>query len=229
LLKKAEEVENEVIGGMNFEEIARNQGVLYGKLPFITASFLMENGKDYSGKPITKEMLAAAFEVGEGQETSLMPAEKGYVIIMVNKVKASGFLPLEKVRDKIEKIAFESEKNKLAYVKANEILASVRDGKSMTFNSLTLKRDDKNFDEQLLSKVFVAKVGEWFIARNNDAYYVATVDSVSTPARNQTDYNKVADLLRQQLPDLIMQDYMRYLENDLGVKIYPDRIMKIID
>ncbi len=229
LLKKAEEVENEVVGGMGFTEIAKNQSVEYGKLPFLTVGMYDEAGKEYSDKVINKDLMKVVYEISEGQETQLIAHKNGYIIMFVSSVKPAAFLPLEKVKDKIEKIALENEKNKLAYVEANEMLKNAKEGNLKAASSMNIKRTDKNVDEQLLSKVFSGKEGDWIVAKNKNSYMVAQIGKTKTGAKDNAELQKVANLLKEQLPDLVMQDYMNYLKKTYGSKVYINRILDSIN
>ena len=104
-----------------------------------------------------------AFALSEGEATSLMDVEGGFIVAGVEKITPRGYKPKQSVRGDVIKL-WQREQQKTALKKvADEVLASVQQGKGwksyVPKNDILSQTENGTFSQTVASQLLQQKVG----------------------------------------------------------------------
>ena len=212
-LERAQRVEDEIIGGETLSAAAAHHDAKYVSLG--------EFARD--SRPVdtvlTDSMVAKIFDMDEGVESELIETKKGFVIARVDKVTPRHNAEFDKVRGRLGADWKKAEQRKLAYVRANEMLTSVKAGDALAgAKNVTVSRTD-GAPLKVLVAAFGTNVGDNGIIEDDDAFYVMRVRNEIAP---KADAAKKA-ALRKELETMSMRtvadDYNSFLMREYPVKV----------
>lgn len=212
-LERAQRVEDEIIGGETLAAAAAHHGAKYVSLG--------EFARD--SRPVdtvlTDSMVAKIFDMDEGVESELTETKKGFVIARVDKVTPRHNAEFDKVRGRLGADWKKAEQRKQAYLKANEMLSSVKAGDALAgAKNVTVSRT-AGAPLKVLVAAFGTNVGDNGIIEDDDAFYVMRVRNEIAP---KADAAKKA-ALRKELETMSMRtvadDYNSFLIREYPVKV----------
>ncbi|MBN2779598.1 MAG: peptidylprolyl isomerase, partial [Alphaproteobacteria bacterium] len=122
LLKLAEDIENEVIGGAGFDEVAKQFNVESVRFPLLDVSMTKKDGDVLKHPVISKDLFCQAFAIDEGLETTLLKIKDGFVLLRPEKVIEAMPKPFEDVKESVRRLWALKQKEMANYLKANEAL-----------------------------------------------------------------------------------------------------------
>ena len=209
----AVKVEDAIIGGDSLQDAASaNKSKFVSIKPFSAKKLPTDD-------VLTDAMISKLFTMDEGTESELIETKSGFVIMRLDKINPAHTAAFDSVKDNLAGEWMVSEKEKQAYVRANEILVDTKSGKQMpNKKSVTVSRADGAPDDVLVA-AFKNAVGSSVIVPSKNAFYVLTVKSDSKP---KADSKKMADLEKEvtkMSSRNVTDDYNSFLIRENPVKI----------
>ena len=134
-------------------------GLKHGK-PYGRAKMFDKNGNELKD---VKVLVQEAFGLTEGESTSLLDVDGGFVVAGVEKVSPRGYKPFDTVRSDVAKL-WQREQQKTALTKtAEEVLNSVQSGKGWKgytpITSVISQSESGTLDKAVADKLLGQKVG----------------------------------------------------------------------
>ncbi len=225
LLKMAEDIENEVIGGAEFKEVATQFGIETIRLPLLDIRMKNKEGSDFSHSIISKNLFREAFAIDESLETSLLKIKDGFILLRPEKIIEAMPKPFEQVKELVRKIWTLKQKETINYINANEELTKAQKDKKLTGKIIVLNKK-MNVNNDLLSKVFVANINDIFIVKTDEKSVVVQLKEIKTPKLNivSANFKETKRNMKKQFANMIYDDYLSYLSNKFGVEKEEERI-----
>ena len=209
-------------GGAALADAAKKAGVTVYQIGPIT-----QDGRMYpSGQPATglnAKMLSDAFSLSQGGETDIAGLGAGeYYALRVEKIVPSAVPTLDEVRPQLTQLVVRQELIKALQDKADSLAARVTKGESIDavaaaggtsvkhaqgLNQASTAQQTQVFGQEFLQHLFLAKVGETFVAPGPGGLLVGKLISIQPGAPG--DVARGALVFRQQLTRAMIQ-------NDLG-------------
>ncbi len=225
LLKMAEDIENEIIGGADFKEVSAQFRVEMIHLPLLDIRMKNQEGLEFSNSLISKDLLREAFSVDEGLETSLLKIKDGFILLRPEKIIEAMPKPFEQVKELVRKIWTLKQKETINYLNANEELTKAHKNKKLT-GKIVVFNKKMNVHNDLLSKVFVANINDIFIVKTDEKSVVVQLKEIKTSKVNtaSTNFKETKRNMKKQFANMIYDDYMSFLSSKYGVEKEEERI-----
>jgi len=244
LYELSNKFEDALGGGASLEEAAQQLGLKVHKLSAIDAEGRGRDEKPIADLPGGPAFAMLASDTDEATESPMTEAgESGFYILRVDKIAKPALRPFEEVKDKVAAAWAAKQKKAAAEARAKAIMDAVNGGKPLAEvlaptplkleTSETFYRDGSGsgvaLDNNLVGKLFGAKIGEAVMGRVGEGYRVAAVKSVTTP--NPEADKKQRDELAQSLAESVQGDLVEGLRvayrQEVGVKVYQDAIDQV--
>ena len=236
LIPIANQLEDELGGGATIKEAARRLGIKINQIESIDSQGLDEFGKSIDGISGNNEIIRAAFETPEGEDSTLMEyGTSNFFILHVQKVTPASLRPLNKIESQVtnswkrkvqaDQGAKEAENFviKINSGKRLEDLAKQLNTKIILTKPFTRIGDglEKSLPGVLITKIFNTKVNNATWAAGDGEHLIAYVSEVKTP--NSTGKTSFGEQMKQQLKQGISNDLKHQLADafrlNLEVKI----------
>ena len=206
-------VEDAIIGGDSMQDAAsKNKAKFVSLKPFSTE-------KLPSDESLTDAMISKLFSMEEGTESELIETKSGFVIMRLDKVTPAHTAEFDSVKKSLAADWARDAREKQAYVRANEILVDVKDGKPMPNKKSANVSRTSGAPDDVLVAAFKSPVEQSSIVPAKDAFYVLTVKSNVKPKPD----SKKADALTKEVGNMssreITDDYNSFLIRENPVKI----------
>lgn len=218
----------------SFEDIAAKAGI-----PFQLVAATDAQGKDKDGKdvamPHAKEVLQAAFTSDVGVENDAISLDNGYVWYEVREVVPAAVRPLDAVRDQAAKAvtaqkleAHVGEKAKALVERARggatlDALASEAKATVATAQGIRRSEASEGFGPAAVAALFAVPDKGFAYALEPDGRSARVMQSepVLLPAFDPAspEAKAIADRLKPQLSDTMLQAYLAAVQDEAGVKI----------
>lgn len=212
-LGRAQQVEDEIIGGESLAAAAAKHGAKYVALgEFERASRPVDT-------LLTDKMVDKIFEMEEGIESELIETPKGFVIIRVDKVLPRHNAEYNTVKGRLAGEWANAQQRKQAYVRANEILTAAKAGEKLSGGKVVTVSRTSGAPLKVLMAAFGTNVGDNGIIEDDNAFYVMRVSRAIAP---QADKAKKA-ALRKELENIstrtVADDYNSFLMREYPIKV----------
>lgn len=229
-----DKIEDERAGGASLEEAAAKL-----KLPVVTIDAVDRSGRNPQGKPIgnlprAADVVRAAFASDVGVDNDPIDADGGYVWYDVAGVTPAHDRTLDEVKNEVEQHWRDDEIASRLKAKAAAFVDKLKSGTPLdtlaAANGLTVQKSGE-LKRGAGSGVIPARVIEQVFHTAKDAYGSAAGDEptqwtvfrvtdITTPPLDPAaDAKRMAQTEEQQLSNDIMNEYVGWLENDLGTTI----------
>ena len=209
----AVKVEDDIIAGESFKDVAKKHNVKYVALKPFSAD------KRPVDEVLSDKMVAAMFDMDAGLESEMLETKQGFVIARVDEIVPAHTQEFESVKKDLVADWKREEQKKKAYVHANEVLVDLnKDGKLADKKSVNVSRTS-GAPIDVLNAAFNNPVETNTIVPGSDAFYVLRIKSVQVPA---ADAKKMEDLRKEMKTlseNMIMDDYNSFLIREYPVRI----------
>jgi peptidyl-prolyl cis-trans isomerase D len=228
-----EKIEDERAGGASLPQIAEKL-----KLPVATHD-VDRSGRDPNGKvanfPHAGQVIPAAFNSDVGVDNDPLEVDGGYIWYNVAGITPSRDRTLDEVKDQVEARWREDEIASRLKAKSAELLDKLKAGtpfdavaaaaglKVQTADKITRAKPEGGVSPKVVAAVFrTAKDG--FGSAEGDQpteWVVFRVTDIVTPRfdADSAEVKRVADLLKKQESEEILEQYIAWLQNDLGTSV----------
>ncbi len=233
----AQKVEDAIISGEDMKKTAEKFKVKFGKTAPFSIQKKGKDGKSINDNIIDDKILNLVFTMESGIENPLMELNDGFLIIRVDEIEPAMATPFESVRPQIEKEWAESEKEKLAYIRANEILKELHSGvdfkdaskkASGVYPDAKITRKSSSiFPAEVLNTAFNSSLGTRTIAAGNRAFYVVAVNQKSNPAVSSEKLNSIRQETSNLVAKMITDDYTNFLQTKYPLKLNEKMFKKL--
>jgi peptidyl-prolyl cis-trans isomerase D len=228
-----EKIEDERAGGASLPEIAEKL-----KLPVATYD-VDRSGRDPNGKvanfPHAGQVIPAAFNSDVGVDNDPIEADGGYVWYNVAAITPSRDRTLDEVKDQVEARWRQDEIASRLKAKSAELLDKLKAGtpfdaaaaaaglKVQTADKITRSKPESGVSQRVSAAVFrTAKDGYGSAEGDQPTEWVVfRVTDIVTPKfdADAPEMKRVADLLKKQESEEILEQYIAWLQNDLGTSV----------
>lgn len=218
----------------SFEDIAAKAGI-----PFQLVAATDAQGKDKDGKdvamPHAKEVLQAAFTSDVGVENDAISLDNGYVWYEVREVVPAAVRPLDAVRDQAAKAVTAQKIEALIGEKAKALVERARGGATLdalaseakatveTAQGIRRSEASEGFGPAAVAALFAVPDKGFAYALEPDRRSARVMQSVPVllPAFDPAspEAKAIADRLKPQLSDSMIQAYLAAVQDEAGVKI----------
>jgi peptidyl-prolyl cis-trans isomerase D len=162
---------------------------------------------------LTDAVMQKLFAMEQGLESEIIESKSGFVIFRVEKIDPAHAVPFGGRRGELTALWKKSEQEKLAYARANEILA---DRKKLAV-SATIGRAS-GAPLEVLNAAFAMDVGKTQIVRGEGVFYVVKVAEQIQPKANAAKKKEIANEIKSALPRMILDDYSGYLNRKYEIR-----------
>ena len=212
-LKTAQALEDDIIGGEPLSAAAKTHNAKFTQHTGISAEKLPDD------KNLTESVVSNIFELAPETESELIETKQGFVIVRVDKIIPEHTAEFDSVKKELIAEWTKSEQEKLAYVRANELLVDLNEtGKLHGAKKLTISRTD-GAPMPVLVSAFKDSIGTNSIVSADDAFYVVNIADEKLP---KIDDKKIEEL-KPEIANTTMRnldaDYNAYLERQYPAKI----------
>lgn len=129
IFELANRLDDAIAGGATIEEAAEQLDLPVTRIEAVDATGTRPDGTRIAEIPHLDRVLATAFGLGEGEESTLQEVpDGGYYLVRVDKVMPPALRPLEQVRDQVLAAWQDQRRAELAAARAEEIAAALRQG-----------------------------------------------------------------------------------------------------
>ena len=152
LLKEEADEFVDQVSKSDFSQMATEQNLLISETGWFTP------GGYISGIGTTPQIDEFAFENKQGKISDLFETAKGFYIFQIKAKRPAGIFPLEEVKQVIKQKLIKFKADSLAYDKAENVFAQIKEGKSL---KKAAEENDATFAEpdQFSRNSFIPKVG----------------------------------------------------------------------
>ena len=211
--KVAQQIEDMIISGESMKDAAHKH-----KATFMQVADIQRDEK-LTDEVLSDDLVAKLFSMDMGMESELLELKNGFAILRVDEIHAAHNAEFDSVKKDLVNGWKKSEQRKKAYVRANELLVDLNDGKGLkNGKSVVVTRTD-GATLELLNAAFANPENTNLIVEDKDAFYVLHVDKTVLP---KTDDKKV-DAMRNELKNMsvnyAMDDYFQFLKRKYPVKV----------
>jgi peptidyl-prolyl cis-trans isomerase D len=225
-----EKIEDARAGGASLPQIAEKL-----KLPVATYD-VDRSGRDPNGKvvnfPHAGQVIPAAFNSDVGVDNDPIEADGGYVWYNVAAITPSRDRTLDEVKDQVEAHWREDEIASRLKAKSAELLDKLKAGtpfpevaaaaglKVQTADKLTRGKPEAGMSPRVIAAVFRTAKDAYGSSEADQPtdWVVFRVTDIATPKldADSAEMKRVAHLLKKQQSDEILEQYLAWLQNDLG-------------
>ena len=212
-LKTAQALEDDIIGGESLATAAKTHNAKFTQHSGISAENLPDD------KNLTESVVSNIFELAPETESELIETKQGFVIVRVDKIIPEHTAEFDSVKKELITEWTKSEQEKLAYVRANELLVDLNEtGKLQGAKKLTVSRTD-GAPMPVLVAAFKNPIGNNSIVSADDAFYIINIADEKLPTID----DKKIEELNPEIANTTMRnldaDYNAYLERKYPAKI----------
>jgi len=224
-LEKIKSVEDMLIAGDAMRDAAKKMRADYRELPPMTIQRKTATGesKDIA---LTDKVMSELFQLEQGGESEITEAKHGFVIFRVEKIAPAHAVPLDERKAELTALWKQSEQEKQAYKKGNELLLETDKKLSQTAN---IGRAD-GAPLEILSMVYQLPVNKRALVAGQGAFYVVNVvsDEGVRPEDLQKK-NEVAKEMAAEIRQQILDDYSRYLSRKYDLKLNEKLLLRTVE
>ena len=212
-LKIAQKMEDDIIGGETLATAAKKYNAKFKRHENISAEKLPTD------KLFDNAMIARVFDMDAETESEMIESHDGFVIVRVDKITPAHDAEFESVKKELASDWARSERRKMAYVRANELLVNLnRDGKLANKKTLSVSRTDGAAPSVLVA-AFKNSIGQNTIVEDSDAFYVMHVANEKLPDSDSKKIDAMNKDVSKMTSAHIVADYNAFLEREYPVKI----------
>jgi peptidyl-prolyl cis-trans isomerase D len=228
-----EKIEDERAGGATLPQIAEKL-----KLPVATYE-VDRSGREPNGKvanfPNGGRVIPAAFNSDVGADNDPLDVEGGYVWYNVAAITPSRDRTLDEVKDQVEARWRDDEIAARLKAKSAEILDELKAGtpfdavaasaglKVQTADKLTRSKPEAGVSPRVIAAVFGTAKDAFGSAEADQSteWVVFRVTDIATPKFDAAspEMKRIAELLKKQESEEILEQYLAWLQNDLGTSV----------
>ena len=206
-------VEDDIIAGETMADVAKKHNAKYVSL----ADFNRNNRPDDA--ILSDKLIAKVFEMDEGVESEMIELKDGFLFVRVDKINPEHKAEFETVKKSLVQDWKKEEQKKQAYVRANEILVDLNQGKGLqNKKTATVSRAD-GAPLDVLVAVFRDAVGTNTIVPSADVFYVVTVKGVKAPTADDKKKAALKEEMQIMLQNNLMSDYESFLKREYPIEV----------
>ncbi len=242
MIEIANDLDEELGSGATFEEAAELLQLELRRLPDVDPAQRDRAGNPIPDLPPRNEFFEAVFRTEPGQDSLLTETQDGnYFAVRIDGVTPSVTKPLDEVRDQVEALWKDLERQRLARERAEALAKRIEDGEALAAvaeaEGLTVMVTEPVTRQQtevpglpsreLAARLFEIGKGEVTTAAATDGYVVAKLIEIR-PVDLAEAAEAVADLqetLVESLRNDLLDGFVGALRGDTGVRIY-DRVVE---
>ena len=157
MVEMSHQLEDLLGAGKSLKEACQELKIDAGKV--ITADL---SGKDKNGHEVKdiKLLVQEAFALSEGESTSLVDVEGGFIVAGVEKISPRGYKPFDSVRSDVTKLWKREQQKTALKKKAEEELTSIQKGKGAVFETQIISQTESgSFDKTVVPALLRQKIG----------------------------------------------------------------------
>lgn len=209
----AVKVEDDIIAGETMKKSAENH-----KAKFVN---LGKFGKANipTDEVLDERMVQRVFDMEEGLESEMIETKNGFVIVKVDKIYPEHNAEFADVKKSLVDSWKKDEQKKQAYVKANELLVDLNDGKELKGKKSAVVSRTDGAPIEVLNAAFNAKAGSNSIVPGADAFYVLHVDKDVAPKNDKEKKDAVAAELKIMNSQMLIEDYNSFLKREYPTEV----------
>jgi peptidyl-prolyl cis-trans isomerase D len=241
----AVKVEDALGSGASLDEAAAKAGLNVVRIAAVDAQGRNPKGEIELVLADAPEVLQAAFQTAQGQDTQLIESRTGaYFMTHVDSVTPPRVKPLEEVRPQLVELWKAEQQNSGARKRAEQIVERFAQGKTLAdataeFNlrpevTLAVRRDGSaqngRAPGEVATQLFAAKPGDVGVAPARDGYYVVRLAEIQ-PVDPAADPDGVAQLrttLNRQIGDDMVSELAMALRSRYHVNVDLQAIERLL-
>jgi peptidyl-prolyl cis-trans isomerase D len=241
----AVKVEDALGAGASLADAATKAGLNVVKLPAIDARGVNPKGEVELFLADTPEILQAAFQTPQGQDTQLTEARNGaYFIVHVDSVTPPRVKPIDEVKPQLVELWKAEQKSAGARKRAEQIVERVAQGKTLAeaaaeFNlkpeaTPPVRRDGTaeqgRLPGEVAAQLFAAKPGDLGLAPAADGHHVIRLVEIrpADPAADAEGVERLRDALGQQIGGDLVSELAAALRQRYDVSIDVQVIQRLL-
>ena len=206
-------VEDDIIAGETMLDAANKHNAKYMSL----AAFSRDS------RPVdavlSDKMVAKIFDMDEAVESEMIELKDGFVFVRVDKINPEHRAEFESVKKSLVQDWKKQEQKKQAYVRANELLVDVNQGKALNgARAVTVSRAD-GAPLDVLNAAFRDAVGTNSIVSGADVFYVLSVKNAIEPQQDNQKKAKLKEELENMMRNNVSDDYNSFLEREYPIEV----------
>jgi peptidyl-prolyl cis-trans isomerase D len=228
-----EKIEDERAGGATLPQIAE-------KLKLTVATYDVDrSGRDPNGKVVNfahaGQVIPTAFNSDVGVDNDPIEVDDGYIWYNVASITPSRDRTLDEVKDQVEARWREDQIADRLKVKSAELLDKLKAGtpfdtvaagaglKIQTADKLTRSKPEAGLSPRVVTAVFRTAKDAYGSAEGDQqsGWVLFRVTDITTLKfdPDSADMKRIADVLKKQQSEEILEQYMAWLRNDLGTSV----------
>lgn len=241
----AVKVEDAIGNGASLADAAEKAGLHAVKIDAVDARGLNPKGEAVKLVADAPEVLQAAFQTPQGQDTQLIEARSGaYFVAYVDSITSPRVKQLDEVRSELVALWKAEQQNSGARKRAEQIVERVAQGKSLAeaaaeFNlkpetTPAIRRDGSAQEGraagEVATQLFAAKPGEAGIAPSRDGYHVVRLTDVqpADPAADPEGLERLRTALGQQIGGDLVSELAAALRERYNVSIDTQAVERLL-
>lgn len=238
LYDMSNQIEDTLAGGDSIEKAAEQVNVKTILISAMDINGLAPDGSPVLADFMSKDFLETAFNINEGEESSMIEADKGSFILRVDSVTPPAAKPFKTVKAKIINIWEQKQKNIATKKKAEAILAgkdfsksAKKAGLKTTVSKAVTRFEKEKLASNVTAKLFHVKLGESFMTPVNGGYMVSKLKKI-IPADSKKDfrgYKKVRKDILNAINNDLLSEYITAKSSQYDVTVNDAVIKAIFD
>jgi peptidyl-prolyl cis-trans isomerase D len=238
-------VEDAMGAGASLADAAAKAGLALVKVPAIDARGANPKGEVELILADTPEVLQAAFQTAQGQETQLTEARNGaYFIVHVDNVTPPRVKPIDEVKPQLLELWKTEQQSAGARKRAEQIVERIAQGKALaeTAAEFNLKVDttpparrDGSADAaripgEVATQLFAAKRGDLAVVPAGDGHHVVRLAEIlpADPAADQEGFERLRAALGRQIGNDLVVELAAALRERYSVSVDTQAIERLL-
>ncbi len=232
----AENIIDDIYGGISIKDIENSFHIKQTTLPFVDKDGNMKNKQKLKNSVLTqKNRDIAFFALDEKGVSDIIEDKNNLLILMVNKVEAAKPKDFKIVKNEVQNMWLQEQKEQSATNKIQNILKEIKAGKSIdSFNlpvnkNTTVSKQEQNYDYNFIVKLFNANKNETIVNKTNNIWQIAILKDIIVPEiKDEKDFDKFKTSEKSKFNNIVLDDYIAFLQNKYTVKINQKAINRLV-
>ena len=206
-------IEDDIIAGDAMADVAKRHGAKYVSVPAFARDARL------SDKILTEVLIDKIFDMDVGLESEMIETADGFLFVRVDAINPAHVAEFESVKSGLVDAWRDSERKKLAYVRANELLVDLNKTEKLDGGRVvTVSRAD-GAPLEVLSAAFRNSVGQNSLVEGAKAFYVIRVKNVVPAKVDEKRMSKMREEMSGVMNKWIISDYNSFLGREYPVTV----------
>ena len=206
-------VEDDIIAGDSMADVAKRHGAKYVSVPAFTRDARP------SDKVLTDVLVDKIFDMDAGLESEMIETSDGFLFVRVDTVTPAHTAEFESVKSGLVDAWRNSERKKLAYVRANELLVDLNKNEKLAGGRVATVTRTDGAPLEVLSAAFHNAVGQNSLVEGGNAFHVLRVKDAIPATIDEKRMSKLRDEMSGVMTKWTTADYKSFLGREYPVKV----------